>query len=303
MGLLAVQSTWGQEENYSLNSGTVTFTHTADSANSGSPTTSSTIQYSSLPTSSPSGYSGPSGFTNTFGSVATSATTAQAAVYQVTNNSNLGVSLTAGSGVVQQNVPGHLYSGASVLDTNVNLAWFLLSAPFPSSGFPGVNYQFPIGGVVGVGGTDTFVVSLNFYDDSSDDFEHEDPTLIGSLNITKTFTNSSNAPASFSTLVSGNDAFINGTSLPQYDEFLIEGDIKFRAKNDESPSSFDLTADSTVGVGTYSSNPTGDPNFTENDTTDVSLLAAAPLPAPLTAGLVLMSLVLVGGYARRKSAV
>jgi hypothetical protein len=237
-------------------------------------------------------------------SLGQSSSTATGAVYQVTNNTNMGVAFTAGTGVTQTNVPGDAYIGASQLAANVNLVWGLNSQFAPTNAFPGINYQFPIGGVIGVGGSDRFIANLTFNEIVTPNTGPVQTVAVGSLSLDETYTNATGSPLPFSTLLSGNDAFNGGVDLPASNDFdtyqfQITGTVEFRAKNDLSPSTFDLSSDSSMSALDYDSEPTGDQNFSDIET------VALPQPSSVAMGVVsmlLLGLVAKAGLGRRQEA-
>ena len=220
----------------------------------------------------------------------TSSTNATAGLYHTNVSTDMAIAMTAGSGVGQTNVPGLAFSGASELDTHINAFWQLNTGFAPGAQFPGINYSFPIGGVVGIGGNDHFIVSLTFYDVFNIDSDDQFSTQIGSLSIDEAFSNSTGAPQTFATTITGNDILNNGIALPAGSEFEVLGDIIFKAKNDESPSSFDFTADTNFGASSYTTAPTGDENFA----TVVATALPVPVPLPSTVQVGALAIGLMG---------
>jgi len=234
-----------------------------------------------FPSSSPSSFQlNNDVFSYTDSDVGTSTSTANAAVYSVTTKKNMFVGLKAGTGIAQNN-GGQFYSGASALDVHVDARW-MLNAPFPiSPAFPGISYQLPVAGITGIGGNDRFLVNLSFYDLSV-----SPTTPIGNISIDslQLFNNTNGAtPLSFSQLFSGTALLNNGAPVPAGDELQMVGDIIFKAKNDESPSSFSLTDDSEFGIFNSDTDPSG-----------------APVPAPAAMGLAGFGLLALGRLAVRR---
>jgi hypothetical protein len=264
----------------------IVLTQTADINNASISPFSVTIPGSAIVQTAPSSPQ----LSNTFSNSSVSGKSTTAAVggaYQVTNSSDMEIALTAGTGISQNNVPGEVYSGPSQLDVHVDALWTLTSG-FPQPGsFPGVSYQFPIAGTVGINGVDHFILQLNLYEDSSPSQIGGDGKLIGSIDVDHTYTNSSAFPAAFTDLVSGIALVNNGVSLAGGSniEFEMLGDIIFKSKNDESPSSFYLTDDSDFGGVNSSTLPTA------NSITDITTIdEGVPEPAAWAVGATMISL-------------
>jgi hypothetical protein len=242
---------------------TITLSHTDDIYNDAPNTFSVPLTGAQIPASSPAAFQLNHTFSTTT-QTGPSSTVSDAAVYAITNLSNLSVALKAGSGITQTNVPGHAYQGPSNTDLNIDAIWDLGTSGFPTTGaFPGVNYQFALGGIVGISGMDEFSVNLTFSELSA----LGRPVQIGSLTVDKQFPNTTASPKAFTSNVAGSLLLNNGVHIPAGAKIILSGNIDFYATNDDSPSQFNLTQDSTIGFG----------DFTPD--------AAAPLPGSLYMGL------------------
>jgi hypothetical protein len=228
-------------------------------------------------------------------------TTATGSVYQVTNASTMSMALGAGTGISQSNPSDEVYSGPSELDIHVDAVW-QLTAGFPDGEeIPGIGYQYPIAGIVGLGGTDHFILNLNFYYYSNPDTPANKfagtGTNVGSITVDHTYTNGTASSVSFSDLISGTALINDGGSLAAGGYFEMVGDIEFKAKDPDSPSSFGLTAESDFGEEDLLDAGLGFPSSGTVD--DVATFVETPLPAPLAMGAVLMLLAAAGPLRRR----
>src|ERR1700722_5050225 len=164
----------------------VTLSHTDDIFNDAPQTFSVTLTGGQIPVSAPTAFQLNHTLTSTTGT-GNSSTVSDAAVFAITNLANLSIGLKGGTGVTQTNVPGHAYQGPSNTDLAVDAIWDLGSSGFPTGGtFPGVNYQFALGGIVGISGMDEFKINLTF----TELVPQGRPVQIGSLTVDKQFTNS-----------------------------------------------------------------------------------------------------------------
>jgi hypothetical protein len=94
----------------------------------------------------------------------TANSTADAGIYGITGNNNLGIGMTTGTGVTQLNNVAQAFSGPANLDVSVTAGW-LLPSGYPQTGsFPSLTYQFALGGTVSKNGYDEFTVNLNVTD-------------------------------------------------------------------------------------------------------------------------------------------
>jgi fibronectin-binding autotransporter adhesin len=233
----------------------ITFTQTPDINNPTANTTKVAVPSASFPTI-PVTASGLE-INHTFSATnnashAVSSTAAAGGAYELTKTNDMFVALTAGTGV-SQNDSGGAFSGASQLDVNIFAEWALGSAFPPAGIFPGLSYQFPLGGIIGVGGTDHVILNLTFYQTpnavSSSAFNPATATQVGTINSTNTYSNSTASPASFTALVSGDVLLNGGAGVVSGKHLIMTGDIYFKAKNQGSPSTFSLMQDSEVGAG------------------------------------------------------
>jgi hypothetical protein len=95
--------------------------------------------------------------------------TANAGVYAVTGDNNLGIGLTTGTGITQVNTadPDQTFGDAANLDIAVNANWVLPSG-YPETGsFPMLAYQFALGGTMGKNGYAEFAVNLDVSDSAT----------------------------------------------------------------------------------------------------------------------------------------
>jgi hypothetical protein len=207
----------------------VVLTHTEDLGAAILNTFQTTVPGASIPSSSPPL---PFQINHTFSkgsSPNTSSTNATGSVYQTTSATDMALDLLTGTGVIQTNVPGHFYTGASQLDLNVDLEWTIGAGGFPAAGHPpGVLYQFNVGGTVGEGGSAEFTVNLKY--------ENGGGTQIGSVTSDTLF----NTAGPFTKLISGTALLNGGTPLVAGSNLLLVGTIDFKATNDEGPSNIDI---------------------------------------------------------------
>jgi|GEM_PF-4574924 len=223
-----------------------------------------------------------------------SSSSAAGGVYQITNSNNMAIGLAAGTGAAQYNTT-HAYTGATALDIHVTAEWHLNNSfqlPSPPTLFPGLSYQFPIAGFVGINGNDHFIVNLNFTDSAV-------PGSVGSISIDQDFNNvEGESPLAINQNFSGIVLINHGVALPTNSNLIISGDIVFKAKNEDSPSDFHL-GDNKGLVGDNTTGP--DAMFGVTNSTDANLPDpfAAPLPASLGMGIVGIGLILLA--ARRSS--
>jgi hypothetical protein len=217
-------------------------THTADKAAAIPQTFSVNVPGPSVPAAPTVGFQ----INHTFNAVTgsgSSSTVSDATGYEITNLLNLGLALQAGSGVTQTNVPGHAYTGASVTDIAITAVWDLGPSGFPAPGhFPGVSYQYPIGGTVGIAGTDEFKVNLTFTDPSVG------PNSIGNISVDKVYPNITASPLAFTDNIAGTILINGGAPLPAGSQLQMIGTIDFLATNQDSPSSIALTDDGSSGL-------------------------------------------------------
>jgi hypothetical protein len=272
---------------FDTNNSSVTITHIADTSNTSFPPTVVTEPGANIKQTATTFMNNDVISTTTRTGV--SSTNATAGLYHSNSSTDMTIAVTGGTGVGQANVPGEAFSGPSELDVNIDALWTLNSAYSPANQFPGINYQFPLGGVIGIGGTDHFIVSLTFYDTTfTPGSGAKVQTPIGSLNIDMAMTNTSSAPLPFTQTLSGDDLINNGNALPVGSEFEEVGDIIFKSKNDESPSSFDFTDDTNTGAETYTTEPTGAQDFSFISATNV------PLPSSVAMGFLAIGLMGLG---------
>jgi hypothetical protein len=159
----------------------------------------------------------------------TSSTTAQGSIYQTTSATDMALDLLTGTGVIQTNVPGHFYTGASELDINSSLYWTIGAGGFPAAGHPpGVSYQFSVGGTVGEGGSAEFKVNLQFLNGFGEP--------MGNITSDTVF----NTPGPFSKSISGTALINGGAALAAGSTLELTGTIDFLATNDEGPSNIDI---------------------------------------------------------------
>jgi hypothetical protein len=233
-------------------SSSIVYTHIDDISNEANNSFSTTVAGASIPAAAPAGAGFQ--FTHTFTTTTrtgNSSTTSDATVYEITNLTNLSVALKGGTGVTQTNVPGKAYNGASNLDIAVDAVWNLGTAGFTSIGtLPALDYSFPLGGIVGIGGSDQFNVNLDVIESFPLD-PVLGPVTIGTISTGQTFSNPGGAAKSFLSNLSGSILINNGLHIPGGAEITIQGNIDFYATNDESPSSFNLTSDSSIGLGSF----------------------------------------------------
>jgi len=293
-GLFASQMALGAQAqvNYPFDAtnSSVTLTHIADTSNSSFPPTVVSVPGANIKQTATTFMNNDVISTTTRTGV--SSTNATAGLYHSNSSSDMTIAVTGGTGVGQANVPGEAFSGPSELDVNIDSLWTLNSAYSPANQFPGINYQFPLGGVIGIGGTDHFIVNLTFYDTTIVAGAGKVQTPIGSLNIDMAMTNTSSAPLAFTQTLSGDDLINNGNPLPTGSEFEEVGDIIFKSKNDESPSSFDFTQDTNTGAQIYETAPTGAQNFSFISATNV------PLPSSVEMGLLAIGLMGLARWAK-----
>jgi hypothetical protein len=223
-----------------------------------------------IPTSSPGAYQ-LSGTLNQINPTPSSNTVA-GGVYSVTNPNQMFAGFKAGSGVSQS--AAWSFGGSSALNYHVDFNWTLVTG-FPAIGnFPGISYQFPLLGTVGVGGNCRFITALSFYDPAVS------PNPIGSLNINDLF----NTPGLINATISGTIVFNDGNPLPKGSNLEMVGDVLFKAKADDA---------STLSIGDSS-----------NDDATVGLIDSTtpiPVPEPSSIALALPVAVLLGLFSRRPS--
>ena len=291
-GLLASQKAMGADISYPFDAAnsSATITHIADTSNTSFAPTVVTVLGANIKNAAPATPFLNNDVISTSTKTGPSSTNATASLYHSNTSTDMTIAMTGGTGVGQANVPGNAFSGPSELDTHIDALWSLTSPYSPGGQFPGINYQFPIGGIIGIGGNDHFIVSLTFYDTTGAGTDSETQTPIGSLNLDVTLSNPTSAPQAFAETLSGDDLINNGNPLPVGSEFEEVGDIIFKAKNDLSASSFDFTADTNTGALVYSTLPTGAQDF--------SLITAdaVPLPSSVEMGLVAIGLMGLGRW-------
>lgn len=176
-----------------------------------------------------------------------SLSTAEAGVYEQTDSTttgNMAILLAAKTAVTQTDSPGDLFQSASEMDISVNAEWTIGNAAYPvrAGYYPGVSYEYPIAGTVGIDGSDHVIINLSFID-----------TYLGTSTTVGTYSedlaeNNSTGTASlpFTQLLTGTVMLNQGKSLPAGSNFQIEGTITFKAKNDLSPSNVFLPQNGAV---------------------------------------------------------
>lgn len=171
----------------------------------------------------------------------TSHSNADASVAEVTSAVTTTIRFVPGTGVTQNNVPGHAYTGASALTFDINALWFN-PTQYPAPGQFHLGFaSFPVSGVVGVGGQDRIIVNLTYRNGVGG-------ALLGTLSLDQTFPNATALPLPFFDLATKTTVLNAGQPLPAGSQVLITGSVELRAKNEESPS--EITLDTGGDIGT-----------------------------------------------------
>ena len=211
---------------------TVSFTETADvTTNNPAPFTMGPIP---LPSVAPSSYQLGNPFSiKEHTSTAVSKSQADAGVYAITSANNLGIGLTTGTGILQDN-SADLFNGSSELSIAVNANWTLPSG-YPSVGLPQLAYQFALGGTVGPNGSVEFQVNLNVTDGRTRLPGIQVDNVYYSGQEPDTDATAIKESQSFATLVSGLDILSLTGPLSAGSNLTISGTINFLALNDPDP--------------------------------------------------------------------
>jgi hypothetical protein len=229
-----------------LNGSTVTITQTADVTNPGLKTVTGPV---ALPSVAPGSYQ--LGSPNKL-SDGTANSTADAGVYGITGNNNLGIGMTTGTGVTQLNNSVPAFSGPANLELNVDANWFLPSG-YPQIGsYPSLTYQFALGGTVSKGGYDEVTVNLNVTDTPTG--RNSEPVSLPGISFTDLYYNGtppdvnytnrySEAVGKFTPAVISGVDFLDlstGAPLPVGSTLTISGTLDFYSADDLGGSSIQV---------------------------------------------------------------
>jgi hypothetical protein len=240
---------------------TATITQTADIYN-GSPSTA--LNGVVLPTAAPK----TDQLDKSILTEGSASSTANAGVYAITGNNNLGIGMTTGTGITQVNTasPSQTFTEAANLDIAVNANW-LLPSGYPQTGsFPSLTYQFAVGGNISKGGYTEFAVNLQVSDSAVGD--------LPGISFTNVYYNGV-APTD---IIDGASLF-DERSSGAFTAPVISG-VDFL----DMPAGTPFQADSTLSIsGTIDFFAYDDPDggSTIQITDDLNSDSAVPLPAPV----------------------